>query len=1120
MHLLTANQSRICGKIIRSVSCRGGMISKLARIMKLTAILLIACIHVAAGTTGQTVTLDVRNAPVATVFKEISRQTGTSIIYKESLLKGIGLVTINVRNASIQEVLDKCLQKQPLAYSIQGNKIVISPKSSRPTSEILHLLKDTLINIRGRIVNEEGEGVVASIVVKETQNGTTSDNSGYFELKGVNEHSTLVVGGVSVETKEVLINGKSDFLITVKAKITEVEEVIVNAGYYKVKERERTGNISTIRAKDIKNQPVSNPLIALQGRMPGVYVQQTTGVPGGDVNVQIRGRNSLRAIGNAPLYVIDGNPINSPSLITYAGQSIIGSGNVFNNINSLDIESIEILKDADATSIYGSRGANGVILITTKKPFSEKTNVDINLYTGIGQVSNKLDLLNTTQWLEMRHEALNHDGMTPGSYDVDDDLLNWDTTRYTDWQKELIGGTANITRANLNISGGSKNTSFIIGGSYYRETTVFPGDFSDQRTSLHVNTTHTSLNRKFKTSLISNFSLDNNNLLQNDYTAAAMQLAPVAPKLYTEGSILNWENSTWGNPLARQYRTYSGQTRTWITNLSLAYQILDDFTFKTSVGYSFNLLKDIVIRPIKSFDPAFTFSTGTATRSTNFSDSWIFEPQLDYFKTIGSNLTVNGIVGLTYQTSDLNVEGLSASGYASDALIKNLSSAVTIRSLGSETNQYRYLGLFARLNLVHHDKYILNLTGRRDGSSRFGPGKQYATFGALGTAWIFSEERFLKDHIGGLSFGKVRLSYGTTGSDQIGDYGYLDTYSPTNYPYGNIAGLTPTSLVNPRYGWETSRKFEGGLELGLLKDRINFNLIFYQNRTSNQLVGYPLPLMTGFSSIQYNLPATVENSGWEFSLTTRNVTGKNVNWVTSINFTIPDNRLVEYPDIEASSYANIYKVGKSLYIQKLLRYTGVNPVTGIYTFEDVNNDGSISDVTDKQFSKEVSRKFFGGIQNTLTFKTFQLDLFFQFVKQTGWNYLSSFLNPPGTSYSNQPTLVLNRWKGSGDVTDIQKFTQVYDEAYIQYQNLVLNSDKAISDASFIRLKNVSISYSLPNKLNKKLHLGNAQIYIQGQNLFTISNYLGLDPDNATRNGSNILPSLRILTAGIQITFNN
>ncbi len=410
---------------------------------------------------------------------------------------------------------------------------------------------------------------------------------------------------------------------------------------------------------------------------------------------------------------------------------------------------------------------------------------------------------------------------------------------------------------------------------------------------------------------------------------------------------------------------------------------------------------------------------------------------------------------------------------------------------------------------------MLNLTGRRDGSSRFGPDRQFANFGAVGAAWIFSKEASIKRILPPLTYGKLRGSIGTTGNDQIGDYQYLNTYSPYIYPYQGQTGLVPTQLYNPDYGWETNRKSELGLELGTLNDRIIATVSYYHNRSSNQLINSPLPIQTGFSGIIRNLPADVQNTGWEFQLNTTIIKTESFTWDASVNLTIARNKLLEFPDLSSSGYASSYEIGKPLNIVKLVHSLGVNPQTGIFQFADKNGHitSTPSYPDDYTVVKDLTPAFYGGFSNRFQYKGLSLGIFFQFVKQQGFNYIHSNTTPG--SMTNQPTDVLNRWRHPGDLTNNQLFTTT-DPAAAAYNYYSSSSDGAVSDASFIRLKNVELSYSLPAKWTSRIKTQLIRVYLRGQNLITFTGYKGADPEVMN---TSVLPPLKTLAAGIQLTFN-
>lgn len=967
--------------------------------------------------------------------------------------------------------------------------------------------------VTGVVSNSKGPLVGALVQIKGSHKSVLTDSQGKFSIVASSDQ-ILVFSHLGFKTKELVVGDSLSLSVVLEEDAKTIEEVVVNAGYYTVKDKERTGSITSIKSSAIEKQPVTNVLATMQGRMAGVNITQATGVPGGGFSIQIRGVNSIRSEGNQPLYLVDGMPFSSESLgnFSLSGPIMGATINPLNGINPSDIESIEVLKDADATAIYGARGANGVVLITTKKGKKGKTQFTIDSYTGAGVISRKLELLNTEQYLAMRKEAFANDGIStyPSSaYDVNG---TWDRSRYTDWQKELIGGTAITRNISLGVSGGAGNTQFMVRGTHFSETTVFPGDFSYDKNAIHFNIGHQSDNQRFKLNLSGNYVTDKNNLLSTDLTRLAISLAPNAPALYDAVGNLNWANSTWENPLRLLNGNYLNATKGLTIGGTIAYSILSDLELKSTFGYSDTHLTESNKRPSTIYNPALGLTSAVSSNALNQSNqnSWSVEPQLNWKKSIG-NGKLSVLIGTTFQERIANQLTVTATGFSSNALLDNLSAATTTQVTGDSEFVYRYMALFTRLNYSFQDKYFINLTGRKDGSSRFGPNNRFATFGALGAAWVFSKESFISEALPFLSFGKLRSSYGTTGSDQIGDYQFLNTYSPTGIGYNGIIGLTPNRLFNPDFSWEVNKKFEIALETGYFEDRIFLTAAYFKNRSSNQLVGIPLPGTTGFNSVQANLDATVENRGIELELRTVNFSKTDFKWTTSLNITLPKNELIAFPNLEGSVYANQYVIGQPLGILKVYEFKGVNPTTGIYEFTDYNGDGLLTDIEDRKKIIDTTPEYFGGLQNSLSYKNWQLDFLFQFVKQIGIN--SNILTAlPGTA-SNVPTSVLDHWQQPGNVASSQIFTAGYNSAAINaYYNQFVRSDAAYSDASYVRLKNVSLSYTLPTSLTRAF---SCKLYFQAQNLLTFTRFNGADPENQSRGQ---LPTLRVMSVGMQLKF--
>lgn len=950
-----------------------------------------------------------------------------------------------------------------------------------------------------------------AIGVKGTGNNysITDYNGQYIINAGAND--TLIVSFMGFKTKNVPINRSTKVDITLQYDTTTLQEVRVNAGYYSVKESDRTGSIARITSKDIENQPVANILGTMQGRMAGVNIFQDTGMPGGGFSIQIRGQNSIRNDANNPLYIIDGVPYSSQSVgSTYTSTNMPSQNSPLNSINPSDIESIEVLKDADATSIYGSRGANGVVLITTKKGKSGKTSFTAQYDYGLGKVTRFKDVLSTPDYLAMRREAFANDGVVnyPASaYDVNG---TWDQSRNTDWQKELIGGTSQYTNVQASLAGGSQQTQFMLSGNYHRETTVFPGSFDYVKAGSHLSLNHESLDKRFRLAFSVLYSAQFSTLPSSDLSQTAAKLAPNAPPLYDSLGNLNWENNTFDNPIAFFEGKTKGDTYDLIVNAMLSYELGAGFSLSSSFGYtSLNQLQ-LNLQPSTIFNPSYGLGSELSSVFTNNMNrnSWIAEPQLKWKKNY-RKAALEALAGTTFQQQQGSNLVTYAVGFANNHLLENPASASTTTIMSSDENLYRYNSIFARFNFNWTGKYIVNLTCRRDGSSRFGPGRQFADFGAAAAAWVFSEEEVVKENLGFLSFGKLRASYGTSGSDQIGDYQYLDTYSSSGYNYQGISGIQPSRLFNPYFGWEVNKKLEVAIETGFFEDRLFLTVAWFRNRSSNQLVGIPLPGTTGFQSIQSNLDAVVQNKGLEFTLRTVNIKNSAFSWTTNFNLTNTQNELLSYPGLEASTYKNRYVVGEPLNIQKVYHYMGIDPIKGIYLFEDVNGDGAISAAIDKQTIKNLNPKFYGGLQNTIRFGNLEFDFLFQFVKQENFNENSGNAMP-GTM-NNQPSGVLAHWLNPGDEGPYQGYSNSNGTRSLANTRLS-QSDAAISDASYIRLKNISLSYKLPQEWTKKM---TCRLSIQGQNVLTFTNYRGIDPEFKI---TGYLPPLRIYTTSIQINF--
>jgi TonB-linked SusC/RagA family outer membrane protein len=972
------------------------------------------------------------------------------------------------------------------------------------------IVKTQQHQVQGTVTDGGNPLAGVSISIQGKSNiSTATDYNGHYTLS-VPADAVLVFTYVGYRTQTVYVQGRTTINISLQENATKLQEVKINAGYYSVKNSERTGSISKITAKDIEKQPVTNVLATMQGRMAGVDITQDTGTPGGGFQIKIRGLNSLREEGNEPLYIIDGVPYSS-EVIGYGNTTsgIPTATSPLNSINPNDIESIEVLKDADATAIYGSRGANGVVLISTKKGKAGKTNVTVSASSGIGKVTKMIDLMNTEEYLEMRRQGFANDGITTypdWAYDVNG---TWDQNRYTDWQKELLGGTAVITNMQASVLGGSDLTQYLLSGTYHTETTVLPGDFEYDKAAFHFSMNHTSADKKFKLTFSTGYTAQDNVQPETDISRTARNLAPNAPALYNADGSLNFENSTFQNPLAALRGISTVKTNDLTANTVLSYQMAPSWELKANLGLTDLKNAEQRLLPSTMYDPAYHLGSNRSAMFSNNTDrqSWIVEPQLRWKHDFGIS-KIDILVGGTAQQQTSSRLYQFGYGFASNSQITDIASATQKSIYVSDETLYKYQAFFGRINYNWDQKYIVNVTGRRDGSSRFGPGKQFATFGAVGAAWLFSKENFFKESTV-LSFGKLRASYGSTGSDQIGDYQYQDTYVSSGLNYNGAIGLDPTRLYNPDFSWEINKKLEAALEMGFFEDRLFFTAAWYRNRSSNQLVGIPLPGTTGFSSINANLNATVQNMGFEFTVRTLNIENANFKWSSNFNISASNNKLLSFPGLEGSTYSNRYVIGEPTSIVKTYQFNGVNPQTGLYEVEDVNTDGVISSLGDKKTIVDLTPQYFGGLENQFQYQNWQLDFLFQFVKQQNYDYNPSV---PGGLFFNQHSDMTNAWQQPGDQVPFQMNTSGENGDAVNAYYHYLDSNAAIVDASFIRLKNIAVSYDLPLQTIKGVH---CKLSLLGQNVLTFTPYKGGDPEFKY---TAYLPPLKIVTAGVQLTF--
>lgn len=1126
--------------MIRNITTAARSCRKLLLITALTAFLFLnPLLQAGAFLYSQTVTLSVHDMPLDKVCREIEKQTGYYFVYAKDPEEKKHLINLQVKNELVTTVLQKIFSGLPYTYSVIDKVVVINTvkRTSPAAPPITNGPAADTISVQGRVVNKTGEALInASVTTSKTKKSTITDLKGMFKMKGLNASDVLLVSYAGYKT-QVVNPSKQNLFIILEVTDNELDKVVVQA-YGTTSRRLTTSNIGVVTAKDIESQRTMNPLLALQGRVAGLEITPASGYELGPVKVEIRGRNVVNpSFTSDPLYIIDGVPLtimdvvgtnntimSSNSLSYGMDQSktlFTGGLSPLFNVNTADIESIEVLKDADATAIYGSRGANGVILINTKKGKAGKNRFGINFSQGVNFITRKWEMLNTSQYLAMRREAFKNDGITPTAAPgagYAPDLFLADTTRNVDWQEYYWGKLGQWTNAQADYSGGTNQVNFRIGAGYNKSKDITTTSGASSKTSFSFSlNTHSSDNR-FNLSLQTGYTYSAANLIN---VSGIASIPPLAPPVYDNQGNLNyagWKAVGLSLPFAGLLQPYSTKANLLNTNLGLRYSIMPGLTGAVSVGYNSSDNTSNAYRPIAAQDPT-TNSTRIASTNMgiNKANNWIVEPQLDYNVNTGIGRW-DVLVGGTVQNNSTKSLSVGGSGYTNDALLYSISNAVTVTST-ERYGKYKYAGVFGRITYNYDNKYILNINGRRDGSSRFGPGKRFGNFGSLGAAWILSDEPFIRKNVPAIiSFIKLHGSYGLTGSDAVGDYQYLSQWGNLTQvltPYNGVAPLTPQLQSNNDFHWQSNKKAEAGLDLGFQNDRINLQVVYYNNRCNNQLVSFPTPVFTGFGNVTANSPANVQNSGWEFTLNANIVNKKNFNWSANFNISFNRNKLLSYPLFEQSPFYSKYIIGQSLNNRYVLNYLGIDPQTGLYSFEDHNHDGKITDnnrvppgALDDDFYVPINQSpdYFGGMGHNFRYKNWQLSMYFSYKKGMGINSLRGTIgNEANTSLWEYN----HRWKNPGDISEAPKLTTLNTNSNLSASN------GSWTDASFIRLRTVGLSYNLPNNLARKARLNNLAFNVNAQNLFVITKFRGGDPENFNFGA---MPPTRTITAGITCSF--
>jgi TonB-linked SusC/RagA family outer membrane protein len=1071
------------------------------------------------------INFSIKGESLKSALKELEEASGFKLFYPSEKIKGYSAVDLENKNRSVAEILNLLLANTYLQYKQDEKRIILYEKANP-------LAATTPKLFLGMITDEKDlplPGV--TIKIKNSLVSTITNSKGNFSIIVEDPNASLIISYVGYLTRELPVKDlKNPLNIKMEVDMSALDEVQVMA-YNTTSKRLNTSNTVTITAEELERNPVPNVLQALIGRVPGMDVQQQSGQPGTPVDIRIRGTNTISGVqnGGQPLIVVDGVTYPSNNLPQLTKLNLgnfpnpLQGGNGLDYLNPQTIERIDVLKDIDATAIYGSRGAYGVIIITTKKGKNGVPVLNLNTYSGLSVSGPLPKMLNTDQYLTIRQEALKNDGLTPGPADLD--LTQYSPTKYTDFGKLYNGRNALSTNSILSYSGGSNNTSYLIGGEYSDQQNIQRTGGQNRSGGLNFNINTTTPDQKFTIGLSGSYSYNVNTISPVDFTKSVINLAPNSPDLFLADGTVNWADYS-SNPAAAINQIYSNQVNNLISNLNLTYHPITGLTFRVNFGFNDQGGKNLAGEPSTFFRPGSAFKT-TSTQSIYDTQTWTLEPNASYTHQLGSKGTFTATTGGTVQNIQITNTVTTGTDFISDALLSNPSFAGSANtSIAYNVIPRRYAGFFAQLNYNWDNKYILNASGRYDGSSKFGVNNQFGTFGSLGAAYIISEEPWFKKALPFISYAKIHGSYGTVGGDNINDYQFTNTFAnatglPNNPSYQGNVSIVPSNLANPFIQWEKNKKSEIGLNMDFLKGRISVEGSYYTNLTSNELVGQPLSQTTGFTTISTNLPAIIKNWGYELVLNTKNINGSKFGWSTSFNITIPKSILEAYPGLTSATSSNFF-IGQSVSGIKVYKYAGVNPQTGVYNFTNAQGltgefplfgpGPTLDQILDKTVFIDLAPKFYGGLNNSFRYGNFSLDLFFTFKRRNGTNALGAFSSSPGISGQNYTTAALRRWQKPGDITDVPKASTGLTA--ILAQSSFVQSSGAYSVFTYARLTNANLAYQLPASLIKKLHATALKVYVQGQNLLLISNSgSNFDPDNF---GIGVAP-IRVFVAGINLT---
>ena len=982
--------------------------------------------------------------------------------------------------------------------------------------------------IAGKVLTtEDNSGLPGvNVLVKNTSIGTTTNVEGDFSIEVPSDAETLVFSFIGYKTEEVNIGNRNNIIVSLDPEVTELTEVIVT-GYSSRQKRDVIGSIASVTPDDLKDIPIASVDQGLQGQAAGVQVSQSSGTPGGGIAVRVRGNTSISA-SNRPLFIVDGVPVDIGSL---SGRSFGGQNdNALSLINPNDIESIQVLKDAASKAIYGSRAANGVVLITTKRGRAGKTKFNVEVQRGTVDIIEKLDLLNANELLDLQQEAV----ANAGEEADDRGLISGVTDGVdTDWLDEILR-TGILQQYQLSATGGDDINRFYLSLNYRDEEGVqlnnrfrrFSGTLNlDHRANDKLNIQTNLLVSRSK-----NDRVKGDNFLDGVYSGAVKSLPYFYP--YNEqGRLIGPGSENYagfpnfnpvGQALLPRFETIATKI---LAGLKAEYVIMPRLRISSKVSVDFTNVQEDQFEPSSTAIGGFLPSVGGqgyGVNSFSESSSIISTNILTYGFQLGES-NISTLLGAEYIFGQGRSNSVQGRLFPSDDFTY-ITSAGVVDAGSSFRVENGLESYFTELEFEHQDKYLASVTARYDGSSRFGPGKRFGFFPSASVGWRLSSEPFMQG-FGFLDDLKLRASVGFTGNERIGNFAFLGTWAAATY--SGLTGLGPANIGNDELQWESTREVNVGLDFAFTGGKYQGSIEVYNNLTSNLLFSEPIPLTTGFSSIQGNI-GQISNRGVEFAFNSTNIDG-DLKWTTNFNISRNLNNVEFLADslpifagysASGANSTNVIVEGQPLGTFWGLTFLGVDPATGDAIYADTNDDGSITP-DDAGVIGNAQPDFIGGITNRFNYKNFDLNVFFQF------SYGNDILNFSNTALldagedlnNNQVRDAQRRWREPGDITDVPRY-----EAGNTFNNR--HSSRFLEDGSFLRLKNISLGYNLPSRLIQQLRLTNVRIYASGTNLWTLTNYSGADPEVSTLDGSTTaqaidfftLPQVKTMMLGLNIQF--